>query len=786
MTQNLPSGPVTKPLVVKATLGPNSSAKYQFSFDSDTAFNVTPTYLVYESWHIVYFEVRELTTDAVLGSGDVNKYFVDGTSGPGNYELTVFNNGSSGLLTYSFDLTTIPVPPAPVNLGWLDASGSATDPIDIIGAFAINKTVDLYTFTLKARDTLFASLQMIENNTNYYPYISLSANTGNIFGAIELRQGYYYDSYTYDLGPGTYSLTMSGSNGVNWQTFTKYEMKISVVSSARSLFSNVADEVDFNSLSNDQRRAIKRGGISYDALDGNDKVTLPEAATAASIGYVLSTPLSGGGGDDLITGSLSKDIINGGDGDDLIAGGNGDDRLRGGIGNDVINGEAGEDTAVLEHSYAKFKTAKYGLRLGFDDEVRKTVVTLVENDEDTDKIGNVEFLRFDGETADRPIIDTGWAKLVPTDRSAMNRQHLSDGKVHKLTSPLPAVVEQFLGPDEDMAVGVDIPEKRRTVASGVHPMKEQGLDSAVVSLAGVLANATRDHPDLLALIDSHGMYVKRNVDTSTTRSTHSWGIAIDLRIGPYLDKRFDDYMMKGLKTLVPYFNEAGWYSGAAFQKSNKTREDGMHFEVSAETLGVWYDDDSAAGFRGSGLGGPDTVYARFDTLLTTQRHLVLVDAAGDIDGTGNVLNNILVGNNDANRLDGKAGNDRLRGRDGADVLIGGGGRDVLLGGLGSDTFVFDQPLVAGNVMTIVDFKPGQDVILLSRSIFASAGPAGPLAALAFHTAAAVADSKDRILYDAGKGALLYDPDGTGGAADAVLFASIDENLPLAATDFRLA
>ena len=55
-----------------------------------------------------------------------------------------------------------------------------------------------------------------------------------------------------------------------------------------------------------------------------------------------------------------------------------------------------------------------------------------------------------------------------------------------------------------------------------------------------------------------------------------------------------------------------------------------------------------------------------------------------IHGTGNNLNNILVGNGAANTLYGLNGNDTLKGGGGNDSLFGGNGHDTLLGGTGND------------------------------------------------------------------------------------------------------
>jgi serralysin len=69
-------------------------------------------------------------------------------------------------------------------------------------------------------------------------------------------------------------------------------------------------------------------------------------------------------------------------------------------------------------------------------------------------------------------------------------------------------------------------------------------------------------------------------------------------------------------------------------------------------------------------------------------------------------------------------------------------------------------------------------------VFTQAGAVGPLAAGAFFIGAAAHDASDRIIYNAGSGALLYDPDGTGRQA-ATHFATISQSLALAAGDFKI-
>ena len=81
--------------------------------------------------------------------------------------------------------------------------------------------------------------------------------------------------------------------------------------------------------------------------------------------------------------------------------------------------------------------------------------------------------------------------------------------------------------------------------------------------------------------------------------------------------------------------------------------------------------------------GIDTVMASDSFILPRYvENLILVDRA--VHGTGQELDNLIVGNGKNNILTGHGGNDRLLGLEGSDLLIGGAGNDTLEGGLGAD------------------------------------------------------------------------------------------------------
>ncbi|NGO54820.1 calcium-binding protein [Allomesorhizobium camelthorni] len=96
--------------------------------------------------------------------------------------------------------------------------------------------------------------------------------------------------------------------------------------------------------------------------------------------------------------------------------------------------------------------------------------------------------------------------------------------------------------------------------------------------------------------------------------------------------------------------------------------------------------------------GTDTVRSYINWTLGANVERLELQGSGNLNGTGNNLNNTLVGNSGANSLSGGdgndyivggAGNDTLAGGAGNDTLIGGAGSDILNGGTGNDRFDFD-------------------------------------------------------------------------------------------------
>lgn len=128
--------------------------------------------------------------------------------------------------------------------------------------------------------------------------------------------------------------------------------------------------------------------------------------------------------------------------------------------------------------------------------------------------------------------------------------------------------------------------------------------------------------------------------------------------------------------------------------------------------------DVVVELSGQGLDSVRSTLASYTLAANVER--LYLDGAGNQDGVGNTLANILNGNDGANYLrglggtdtiNGGGGNDRLDGGDGTDTLVGGDGADTLTGGAGRDRFDFNSVAeigLGGARDVLTDFVRGSD------------------------------------------------------------------------------
>ncbi len=381
--------------------------------------------------------------------------------------------------------------------------------------------------------------------------------------------------------------------------------------------------------------------------------------------------INGTSGNDYLEGTAGDDTINGGDGDDWFAakegndtlnGGDGNDWLEGGVGADTMSGGTGNDTYIVDDAGDQvIELAGEG-----NDEVRSYVSYVLPPE--------VESLNLKGSA---PIDGTG---------NALNNTLLGNEAVNTLIG--------LAGNDWIYALGGN-----DTLDGGEgNDWLEGGLGADTMS--GGVGNDTY-------IVDDSGDQVIEQADAGTdeVRSYVTYVLSADvenlnLKGSAPIDgtgNALNNTLMGNevANTLIGLSGNDWLY---AFE-GNDTIEGGDGNDwleggpgVDTMTGGAGNDtyfvDDMGDQVIEQAGEGSDEVRSYISYVLPEDvDHLNLQDSS-DIDGTGNALNNNLIGNTGTNNLSGLEGDDTLYGEAGNDTLDGGSGNDWLEGGSGNDSYSF--------------------------------------------------------------------------------------------------
>lgn len=166
---------------------------------------------------------------------------------------------------------------------------------------------------------------------------------------------------------------------------------------------------------------------------------------------------------------------------------------------------------------------------------------------------------------------------------------------------------------------------------------------------------------------------------------------------------------------------------------------------------------------------------------------------------GNNFDNIIYSYEDGMWMSGGGGNDtlyasadngtyaNLSGDDGDDILYAGTGTCALRGGLGNDTLVggaglndyhFGTQIGADNIDSIINFRSGEDYIVLSELIFGNVD----INTTFFHMGGSSVTANQKIIYNDVDSTLMFDSYGNGDA-ETIQFATVAPGTTLKYTDF---
>lgn len=578
-------------------------------------------------------------------------------------------------------------------------------------------------------------------------------------------------------------------------------------------------------------------GVTLGGTLGDDLFDLTGIST-----YLGDSALDLGEGNDVFRGGAAADTVSGGGGDDDLTGNAGNDTLAGGAGNDTLRGGDGDDVFLLGSDDSLQDSFDGGLgndtlRLGgFGTGPSRLVIdapmSLEQLDAQNATIGT-------GSGADWWSITgiTGYAAAVQIDMGAGNDSFVGSQTADNVIGGADSdTLSGQLGDDRlsggdgnDLLLG-DAGDDRLAGDAG-----KDTLDGGAGNdqLAGGLGNDTyllgqgdriseidligRDNvilqdmtsyslgANLEDLTAGTGASILNGNALANTLTGSSGNDRLDGRAG---DDRMigglgdDSYRVDSLNdrvvenpdggtdtirtdlqayTLTRYFENLTGLNPLGQALTGNAADNTIIGAAGSDTLIGGFGADTMKGGAGDdsyvvdNLGDlvVEAATAGVDTVTTGLASYSLTKNIEILIGT-RLHSQTLVGNALANTITGSVGADRLSGL---------AGNDVLTGGAGADVFEFRSALGVDNVDRITDFT-AEDRIMLENSginLFRML-PTGALAAEDFKLigSGTPIDATDRILYNAGTGALFYDADGAG-VAERIKFAVLD-TLPVLTSD----
>ena len=464
-------------------------------------------------------------------------------------------------------------------------------------------------------------------------------------------------------------------------------------------------------------------------------------------GTEFGDTLLGLAGDDILFGLAGNDVLDGGSGDDILNGGLGADIMTGGTGNDVYFVDNVGDV-VIENAGEGIDgvVASIDYKLGAN----------VENLTFSAAIGN--FTGSGNDLDNRMLGSSGNDILFSGAGNDMLDGGAGDDILNGGTGD--DILNGGLGADNMTGGTGDDVYFVDNVGDGVNENAGEGIDGVVAFINYAL-----------------GANVENLSFSAATGNFTGSGNGLDNRM---LGSSGNDTLFGGAGNDV--------LDGGAGNDilNGGTGDDVLDGGSGADTMtggtgdDVYFARDLGDGVIENAGEGIDGVVAFLDYALGANvENLTFSAATGNFTGSGNGLDNRMLGSsgndilfsgagNDV--LDGGAGNEILNGGTGDDILIGGLGVDNLTGGLGNDLFVLatqaESGVGAGLRDIITDIVSGTDRIDLS-GIDANAILAGDQAFTFIGTAAFT-----------GAGQLRYDVVG----ADIVLQGDVDG---IAGADFEL-
>jgi Ca2+-binding RTX toxin-like protein len=463
-------------------------------------------------------------------------------------------------------------------------------------------------------------------------------------------------SITYTLAPNIENLVLKGTRDVNG-TGNALNNLLTGNSGTNILSGGAGDDTYLVNNTSDI--------VSEAATDGTDTVQSPLTYTLATNVenlVLIGTGNINGAGNDLantITGNAGNNTIDGGTGEDNLVGGAGDDTYLVNSISDVVLEAASEGTDTVQSSISYTLTAN----------VENLLLTGTSNINGTGNAlnnlltGNSAANTLSGDVGDDTYVVDNAGDVV-TEASGGGTDTVQSVISYALTANVENLlltgISNINGTGNDLANIITGNEGNNTIDGGA------GADN----LAGGAGDDTH-------LVDNTSDVVSEQASegTDTVQSSVSYTLATDI----------ENLLLIGTDSINGTGNDlANTITGNA---GNNTIDGGAGADNMAGDAGndIYVVDNSGDVVAEAASEGTDIVQSSVSyTLATDIENLVLI-GAGNINGTGNELANIITGNAGNNTIDGGTGADNMSGDGGIDIYVVDNAGDVVTEAFGAGT-----------------------------------------------------------------------------------------------------
>ena len=424
---------------------------------------------------------------------------------------------------------------------------------------------------------------------------------------------------------------------------------------------------------------------SFDFADGT-------ALTYAQL-IGLGFDLVGTGGDDTIVGTNVDNRIQGLSGDDVIVAGPGNDLLDGGPGADTMTGGAGNDTYVVDNPG---DVVVENPNEGIDTVQTSITYTLPSNVENLTLTGT-DSINGTGNELDNVLIGNSGDNVLDGGAGADTMMGGLGNDTYIVDSSGDVVIEN---PNE----GIDTVQSSvsYTLSANVENLTLTGTDSINGTgndLNNVLTGNSGDNvldggagADTLIGGQGNDTYIVDNPGDTVIENSDEGVDTVQSSVTYSLPTNVENLMLTGTGAINGTGNDLDNVITGNSSDNMLDGGAGADTMIGGAGTDTYVVDDPGDLVVENPSEGTDTVLSSITYTLPANVENLTLTGTASINGTGNELNNVIIGNTGDNVLTGGPGNDTIYGGSGNDTYVYnlGDGLDTISDTGGSDTIQFGQ------------------------------------------------------------------------------------------------